>query len=424
MPIMSRPLQEALTMLLPSLLELAGLFVAVLADPYIRRRHRRVLLIITALLLALILQDVLQFLFEGDPTHILARTISSVVGYSLRPAVIVLFFTLLDDPLPRWPLWLLTGLNAAIYCTAFLPVNIAFTYSPNSDFIRGPLGYSCHVVSFGLLAWLMIRTVLLFRKKNKAGVLIPILNAGILLAAALADGMVRSNVGVSFVTLATVNSSLFFYVWLHLQYVREHEQALMAEHRIRIMISQIQPHFLFNTLTTIQALCDEDPSRAAWVTQRFAAYLRQNLDALDQASLIPFAKELEHTRIYAEIEQVRFPSIHITYAIETEDFSLPALTVQPLVENAIRHGVRILDHGEITVSTRRQGGAVLVEIRDNGRGFDPETVLTEEGSHIGLRNVRERVEKLCGGVLHIRSAPGEGACITLEIPAEHPSPAP
>lgn len=106
------------------------------------------------------------------------------------------------------------------------------------------------------------------------------------------------------------------------------------------MMSQIQPHFLFNTLSTIQALAETDAEKASKVIEEFAMYLRQNIDSLNQESLISVKKEIEHTRIYSDIERVRFPSLKIDYEIEDVDYLIPPLTIQPLVENAIRHGVR------------------------------------------------------------------------------------
>jgi sensor histidine kinase YesM len=182
------------------------------------------------------------------------------------------------------------------------------------------------------------------------------------------------------------------------------------------MMSQIQPHFLYNTLTTIQALCLENPRKAASITERFAAYLRQNIDSLNETGLIPFRKELDHTLVYAQIEMERFPNIHLDYEIEDEDFLLPALTVQPLVENAIRHGVRGIPRGQIEIITNRLPDYHEIVIRDNGKGFCPEELPGTDRPHIGIQNVRERLKKLCDGTMTINSEEGRGTCITIHIP--------
>ena len=209
---------------------------------------------------------------------------------------------------------------------------------------------------------------------------------------------------------------MLFYYWLHFQFLREHEQARALEQRIQLMMTQIQPHFLYNTLATIRSLCLRSPETAAHTIDQFSLYLRQNLEAMDQPDLIPLKQELEHVRIYAEIEMLMFPYIRVTYDIRDEGVLLPALTVQPLVENAIRHGVRGLEEGLVHISSLRDRDGHYVIISDNGVGFNLETVPEKPGTHIGLRNVRERIEKQCGGRLDIDSTPGKGTTITIFIP--------
>jgi sensor histidine kinase YesM len=219
--------------------------------------------------------------------------------------------------------------------------------------------------------------------------------------------------------MAIVSCNLFYYIWLHLNFVREHEDDLMAHQRVQIMVSQIQPHFLYNTLSTIQALCHSDPEKAADTVEKFGTYLRQNIDSLNQTELIPFNKELEHTRVYVDIEQIRFPSISVRYDIDDVkdvDFDLPALTIQPMVENAIRHGVRSRKHGEIVVAAHKVDDNYVITIRDNGKGFDTSLLMNQDNSHIGIQNVKERIEDQCKGTFIIESTPGEGTLVTFRIP--------
>ena len=221
---------------------------------------------------------------------------------------------------------------------------------------------------------------------------------------------------ISFLTIAITVGGVFYYIWLHLRFVRQHERDLMAAQRIRIMMTQIQPHFLFNALNTIRALYAKDPPLADRTLEDFSTYLRQNLESLDQVGLIPIAKELEHTRLYAQIESLRFPNIHVAYRIEDEAFEVPALTIQPLVENAIRHGVRGREDGVVTISTLREGEMHRITVEDNGAGFDPKAKELSEGTHIGLRNVQDRIREMCGGTMILESEIGKGTAVTLLIP--------
>lgn len=195
-------------------------------------------------------------------------------------------------------------------------------------------------------------------------------------------------------------------------------RAQLQENRIAIMISQIQPHFIYNTLGTIQQLCKEDPEQAARLVQNFSIYLRGNFSELDNTVPIRFTKELEHVHCYTEIELVRFPDMTIRYDIQTEEFLLPALTVQPLVENAIKHGLMGLEEGgTVTISAYEEQNDYCICVSDDGVGFDV-SGLTDSKKHIGIRNVRERLQAMCGGSMTIESQPGMGTRVLIRVPKE------
>ena len=401
----------------PLLLLLIGLSITVMIDPYIRREHRRVMLIIAALLVTLVAQNVLDFRMEQDGTQRMARTILGIYGYSVRPAVLVLFLYLFGTKHRIWPFWALVGVNALIYTTALFS-DVSFSIDETNLFLRGPLGYSCFVISGVLLFCLLWITIRAFRRIRRAEMWIPLLNTLLIIACVLMDSVFATNLRypVTFLTVGIVISTVFYYIWLHLQFVRAHERDLMAAQRIQIMMTQIQPHFLFNALNTIRALYAKDPPMGDRILEDFSTYLRQNLETLNQTELIPIEKELEHTRLYAEIETLRFPHIRVDYRIEDDAFSIPALTIQPLVENAIRHGVRSRKEGLVTVSTAHEAGGHRITIEDNGTGFDPTKERIDGESHIGIQNVKERIERMCGGTMTLRSEIGKGTDVTLFIP--------
>lgn len=408
--------ESVLMLLLPQLLQLLGLTVAVLIDPYIRKKHKSIMLLIVVFGASLIAQNCLDLMLENGTEFILARTLVCIYGYSVRPLILVLFFYLVGKQRSYRYAWILVAANALVHMTALFS-GICFGIDDTNHFYRGPLGYSCHIVSAVFLAYLVYLSVREYARVRKWETLLPMSNVLMIVAAVLLDTFFSSgNTLVSYTTIATVSSCVFYYIWLHLQFVREHEQALMAEQRIQIMMSQIQPHFLYNTLSTIQALCKTDPEKAFETTEKFGTYLRQNIDSLGQTQLIPVLKELEHIRIYAEIEALRFPSVRVEFDTPELDFRIPALTVQPLVENAIRHGVRIRKEGVVTVRTRRVRDGYEIEVRDNGKGFDVAAAETAGPSHIGLRNVRERVEQMCGGTLTVDSEIDRGTTVTVRIP--------
>lgn len=197
--------------------------------------------------------------------------------------------------------------------------------------------------------------------------------------------------------------------------LKEKEKEL-AEQKIALLVSQIQPHFLYNILGTIQWLCETDPPKAREATEQLAWFLRGNMDSLQSVTAIPAARELEHIRCYLRLEGLRFgEKLKTVYDIETEDFFLPALCLQPLVENAVRHGVTKREEGgTITIRTREEKRVYVVVIEDDGVGFDPSR--PPQGQHLGLENVRSRLSVLCGGTLTVDSVPGVGSTVEVSIP--------
>ena len=188
-----------------------------------------------------------------------------------------------------------------------------------------------------------------------------------------------------------------------------------------LMISQIQPHFLYNALNTIKYLIKRDPKSAEKAVISFSRYLRGNMESITQKSPIPFIDELEHTKHYCDIELLRFgDKLNIIYDTPVTNFSLPALSVQPIVENAIKHGVtKKTDGGTVTVTTSEDDRNFIIRIQDDGVGFDvqnPDLKPSETHAHIGVNNVRERLANMVNAEFIIESQIDVGTCVTIKIP--------
>ena len=406
--------------LLPVTALMALLAFIVHMDETLRPGQRKTLRIIIFVVTSLILQNFLDYRLSVGSGHWLMRTLVDIYGYAMRPVILALFLRLIaPEKKMRW-VWILIGVNAALHLTALFNLKICFRISEDNHYLAGPLTNLCLIISGILLFQLLVWTLLIFRSNVRRESMLLILVILLILTGVLLDESVGSfSQPVTFLTLAIVISCMMYYSWLHLQFVREQKKAMQAEQRIQIMMTQIQPHFLFNTIATFRALCRKDPGKAAEVAEMFGAYLRQNLDSLGTVGLIPFQKELEHTKTYTEIEMVRFRNLRVVYDIHESDFEIPPLTVQPMVENAIRHGARAGKEETITVTTGKSAKGYEIMIQDNGIGFEPEkqNISDEAGHHIGIANVRERIESMCGGSLIIDSEPGKGTKVTITVPA-------
>ena len=156
------------------------------------------------------------------------------------------------------------------------------------------------------------------------------------------------------------------------------------------------------------------------VTNRFALYLRGNLEHMGDSFPVEFSKELKHVQTYLWIEKIRFQDeLQVVYDIQTEDFIIPALTVQPLVENAVKHGMMGSENVcTITIRTKCVERGYQVIIEDDGCGFDPEQVKNDGRKHIGIESVRSRLRFMVGGTLTVKSAIGKGTTVIIEIPGK------
>ena len=192
----------------------------------------------------------------------------------------------------------------------------------------------------------------------------------------------------------------------------------LQESQISIMLSQIQPHFLYNTLNSIYQLCETNPMRARAMVNFFAEYLRNNLSTLEEPGLISFETELAHVQTYLEIEKIRFEdTLEIEYDIRCDAFSLPVLTVQPIVENAVKHGTsKKRGGGRVVISTCEDDRFYVVKVSDTGCGFDPSVPKNDGKIHVGIENVRQRLANMCEGSLTIESEIGVGTSATIRIP--------
>lgn len=290
-----------------------------------------------------------------------------------------------------------------------------YTYVTSSgQYTRGPL---YPLVLMPLIAILLLNLVGTIRRRKRFSrkIYLSFLTAIVPIMAALFAQMFTDVLPL--VDICFVLSALSMYGFaLYDQIEQDRRRQLeIAHQRASIMVLQMRPHFIYNTMMSIYCLCDQDPQKARQVTMDFTNYLRKNFTAVASESAIPFSAELEHTRAYLAVEQALYEdSLSVEYDTPHTRFRVPPLTLQPIVENAVKHG-RDPYAGPLHISIRTQitdsGSAVIVA--DNGRGFEPGD---DSEPHIALKNIQERLEIMCGGRLTIEPNDGGGTVVTVTIP--------
>lgn len=230
--------------------------------------------------------------------------------------------------------------------------------------------------------------------------------------------------GISLLTPAIMLSLLFIFVNIQLKgeiMIKDQEKEL-AESKIAVMNTQIQSHFLYNILALIRQLCDSDPALAKEAITEFSFFLRANMSALNDISegrgMISFEQEIGHVKNYLKLEKMRFGDrLKVVYEIGPMDFQLPSLSIQPLVENAVRHGIlRKEEGGTVTIRSEEDGSGFMVTIQDDGVGMEPASDDGGERIHIGIKNVKSRIAAMCGGSVEICENPGKGTVAVIRIP--------
>ena len=225
--------------------------------------------------------------------------------------------------------------------------------------------------------------------------------------------------GLLMIVIGTSVSAMIMFVFILLDQVDHsiRQQKENAAQQASITVLQMRPHFIYNTLMSIYYLCKQDAEKAQQVILDFSSYLRKNFTAIAKADAIPFEEELEHTRAYLAVEQARFKDqLLVEFDTPFTDFRIPPLTLQPIVENAVKHGMDPeLEPLFISISTRRQDGYAEITVDDSGPGYQP---ADDNEPHIGLDNVRERLKMMCKGDLTISRRDCGGTIVTIRIPVQ------
>ena len=194
-----------------------------------------------------------------------------------------------------------------------------------------------------------------------------------------------------------------------------HQQREIANQRASVMVLQMRPHFIYNTMMSIYYLCKQDADKAQQVTLDFTTYLRKNFTAVASEEAVPFKDELEHTKAYLAVEQAQHEDmLCVDYDTPHIDFKVPPLTLQPLVENAVKHSLD--PNGEalhIYVKTRLTDSGNEIIVENNGLDYQPST---DNEPHTALANIHQRLNMMCKGTLKITPREGGGTVVKVTIP--------
>lgn len=396
------------------------LFFSCLGERLKRESSSNSFLFMTCSIVCALTADTFAWIAEGRLGFSLMSVIANTASFCACYAVIFFFLLYMSENLLQkgkkrtalLAVFLLLCVLSMILVTAQAFLGISYKINAHGHYVYEKTPAVLLVRFAYPLLTLAVATVILFAVKKLSPftrviyliyMLVPILGS-------LLDSLIH---GLSLADVGMAVSVLIIYTQIYL-----HKRTVIAEQKNALLTSQINPHFTYNTLSAIASLCDIDPKQAKAMTLDFSSFLRNNLENLASTEPITFEQELRHIDCYLKIEKARFGrKLNVEYRILTDNFLLPALTIQPLVENAVRYGVtKKAGGGTVLITAYQNKRTYVVEIYDDGVGFDPDETPADGRRHLGIANVRERLQSMCGGTLKVHSVKNEGTCVTVEIP--------
>ena len=302
----------------------------------------------------------------------------------------------------------------AVFQIIAVPNGWTVSIDGQNHYTHGPL-FPVYVGICLVIIVLMIVQFILYGKTFKRQNQFSLYSTMILVMTAIILQVTLTGYRTAYIGMTFGAAFLFIH---HTEFSQLAADETLAEQRVQLMLSQIKPHFLYNMLGSIEALCVRDPGAAMLATRKFSKYLRGNMNSISGENLVPFETELQHTELYLDLEKIRFgDALQVEYDITAGDFLIPPLTLEPIVENAVRHGIRknADGRGTVSISTNEQRDLFTIQVTDDGPGYDP-AKTPADGDHIGIRNVSERLDRICGGSLSISPGAEKGTVVTIYLP--------
>ena len=401
-----------------SCMMIVGLGITMYINRHIKIPGNRIFAALIVMLLSITLIDQLEAWAAVDSRHFTLRVVFSILGYILKP-VLILTVSLAIRPPSRKSAVLLSLpaiANTLIYSLAPVFHPLVFWFGASYHFVRGPLGGTVYLVNLFYLGLLLVNSIRSFRKDSPGKTIILLFMT---FSAVLTAYLEWEVILTGYIDDVIAFCSFLYYVYLssiyssRMQKEIAENKVVLAEQKLRLLQDQIRPHFIYNSLAVIRSLIKRDSDKAIKCVDDFSEYLRMNLEAMRTDMLIPFREELKSIKAYIALEQAD-PTRRVTvhYELKEIDFMLPPLTVQPIVENAFRHGLSKGAKGTIELKSEKDGEDVIVTVKDNGSGFDTDA---EKKSGIGMENISERLTLALDGSLKTESDEN-GTTVTMRIP--------
>jgi len=364
--------------------------------------------------------DFICWTVQGIPQYALVNKLANTQFYLCSPAIVYVFWVYITkfvgglETRKKRILW---HIQSCLLVVAVILIvlnwfyGFYFTIDVNGVYKRTDGSFLINIIPSMVI--LLITTIEMLKSKVRKQEKISFLIFAVTPLLSYAAQIVFLGISVTFSIISI--SLLLVYISAQANRARQ-----LADLKVRMVQSQLQPHFVFNGMSSIRMLIKKDPDKAVAAMDHFMGYLRGTIDAYNNVDMFSIEAELKIVSDYLEIEQVRFGE-NIQYEIinESEGFMVPPLSIQPLVENAIKHGIRqrLDGSGKVTINVYDKDAKHVIVIEDNGVGFDKKDKKPNDGHvHIGLDSTIRRFEYYLGGKVTVESEEGKGTKVVIVVP--------
>ena len=388
-----------------TLMLLLGLVIIMLVNRRIKIDGVQYVWAIASLVFIITVCEYVEYWCDTYNKPIWIRYVKSAITYSLNPLLILLELYLIAPIKHKFLLVIPYIINVALAVSDLFGTNFIYAYTEDHNFISGKLKVvPAIVVCFYILLLTFYSNSFIRNDERSKAIIVFFMSFSTIITVYLE----YENIIVNHTTDIAAMEMLIYYFYLAAIHHSKVQQKLHASELARerqnneLLMAQIQPHFINNSLLAIQARCMDYPEIYDSI-RNFSRYLRSNFDNIGNTHPITFEQELKNIKAYLALEKMNFGDrLTVEYDIDNEDFMLPALSVEPLVENAVRHGVAARENGGVVqIIQRDEESGIIIEVRDIGQGKLNLTEKQEKRRGIGVANVRARLAVNNKGTLEL-----------------------
>ncbi|MBR1816487.1 MAG: histidine kinase [Lachnospiraceae bacterium] len=348
------------------------------------------------------------------------RLLAATAIYVLRPFIILLELIVINPGRKRAIIFSVPAIiNALIYLPSAFGAKFVFWIDENNRWQATKLHYTVYIVQLLYVMMLFIFSIRQFKSNNSD---LGLIVATIVVLSLGVSFLENTNILSGYVTPVSAMCVLTYYIYLsyiHRQHLYEDtidKENQLAKEQMSLLRSQIQPHFIYNSLNIIRTLIRTDSSEAIENIDNFSDYLKAHFRNVESDDMISFEKEIDNVKAFlalAEADHAR--DIKVIFDFKETDFRLPQLSLEPIVENALKYGIGD-DGGTITISSFCDEDNIIVRTLDPGNGTRAASAHESERLAVGISNTRKRLELLCNGRLEVNITP-DGTTADIIIPS-------